>query len=219
MIPPRIPETDHGIQDEDIVLYFDQMQKNLRDAGRLPTESLIELGIRDGTALEVGPGPGLVGLEWLQATENTRVTGLEISPAMIALAEQNARDYGLSARVHYTEGNAIAMPFADNTFDAVFSNGSLHEWAEPEAVFTEIARVLNPGGRCCVTDLRRDLSPEIYQIMHASCDPPEIRPGFETSVQAAYTPDEITAVLGRAGLGNWDVFAHPYGLAITGQKQ
>jgi len=110
------------------------------------------------------------------------------------------------------------MPFEDGIFDAVFSNGSLHEWESAGTVFDEIARVLKTGGRFCITDLRRDLSPEIFQAMYESCDPPEIRPGFETSVRAAYTREEAMDLLGRSRLSGWQVIAHPYGLVICGRK-
>lgn len=219
MFEQREPETDDGIQDETTVAFYEQMQKNLRDAGHLPVEALLESGIRSGAALEIGPGPGYFGLEWLKATEGTRLVGLEISPAMIASAEKNADGYGLTERVRYQEGTALAMPFEDGIFDAVFSNGSLHEWESAGAVFDEIARVLKPGGRFCITDLRRDLSPEIYRFMYESCDPPEIRSGFETSVRAAYTREEIMDLLGRSRLTGWQVIAHPYGLMIHGKKQ
>ncbi|MDD3111906.1 MAG: methyltransferase domain-containing protein [Methanofollis liminatans] len=218
MFEQREPETDDGIQDETTVAFYEQMQKNLRDAGHLPVEALLESGIRSGAALEIGPGPGYFGLEWLKATEETRLVGLEISPAMIASAERNAAGYGFASRARYQEGNALAMPFEDGIFDAVFSNGSLHEWESAGAVFDEIARVLKPGGRFCITDLRRDLSPEIFRAMYESCDPPEIRPGFETSVRAAYTREEAMDLLGRSRLGGWQVIAHPYGLMICGRK-
>ncbi|TAJ44288.1 methyltransferase domain-containing protein [Methanofollis fontis] len=219
MFEQRIPETDDGIQDRTTVAVYEQMQKNLRDAGHLPVATLQETGIRSGTALEIGPGPGLLGLEWLKATNGTRLVGLEISPAMIAVAEQNAAGYGLSERARYREGTALAMPFEDDAFDAVFSNGSLHEWESPGRVFDEIHRVLRPGGRFCITDLRRDLSPEIYRQMYDSCEPPAIRPGFESSVRAAYTEEEILDLIERSPLKGSKVIAHPYGLVICGEKR
>jgi ubiquinone/menaquinone biosynthesis C-methylase UbiE len=58
--------------------------------------------------------------------------------AMIRLAEKNSHEYNLSERVIYKEGNAFSMPFPQKTFDFAFSNGSLHEWEDPEKVFSEI---------------------------------------------------------------------------------
>lgn len=61
---------------------------------------------------------------------------------MIETAQRNAAEYGFEERVEYVKGSALSMPLDDETFDAVFSNGSLHEWEEPQKVFSEIYRVL-----------------------------------------------------------------------------
>ena len=219
MFENRIPETDEGIQDEFTVEIYDLMQRNLRDAGHLPSEDYIKSGIDSGEALEIGPGPGYVGLDWLKATKDTKLIGVEISCEMIRMAEKNALDYGMSGRVRYVEGNAMNIPLGDSMFDAVFSNGSMHEWENPVAVFNEIERVLKPGGIFCITDLRRDLSEEIYGYMYSACSPEEIRPGFKTSVMAAYTTGELESLLSESNLSGWKVIGHPYGLVITGKTE
>ena len=53
----------------------------------------------------------------------------------------------------------MEMPFPQASFDAVFSSGSLHEWENPKKSFDEIDRVLKPGGRYIVCDLRRNINP------------------------------------------------------------
>lgn len=217
-VKPRIPETSDGIQDEITVEQYDHMQRGLRDAGHLPVEELIQTSKPGDSALEIGPGPGYFGLEWLKNTKDTTLTGLEISPAMIRMAEKNSQDDGLSDRATYREGNALSMPFADNSFDLALSNGSLHEWEDPERVFSEMYRVLQPGGAFSVSDLRRDLSPEIYQFMLGSYQGPDIKKGFETSVQAAYTKDELEILLQDIGFTWVQVIAHPYGLVVVGKK-
>jgi ubiquinone/menaquinone biosynthesis C-methylase UbiE len=130
------------------------------------------------------------------------LTGCEISREMINMAEKNARDYGYSSRARYVEGNCMQMPFPDESFDAVFSNGSLHEWEDPAMVFSEIHRVLKTGGRFCVTDMRRDVSFLLKWIIYASTKPKEIRPGFLSSLNAAYTVSEISEILKVTPLQN-----------------
>ena len=110
MTRPRVPETDQGIQGEVNVTLYDQMQKTLRDKGWIETEKLLDQGIAQGCALEIGPGPGYLGLEWLKHTQGTTLRGLEISADMIALAERNAGEYGLSQRVEYVHTSGSRMP-------------------------------------------------------------------------------------------------------------
>jgi len=120
----RVYETDHGIQGVFTVEIYDQMQKRFRDRGWLETKDILTSGIRNGLVLEIGPGPGYLGLEWLNQTEGTVLKGLEISPDMIALAERNARDYGLSDRVEYKRGSgAPAFLFLTKSLTAHSATG------------------------------------------------------------------------------------------------
>jgi ubiquinone/menaquinone biosynthesis C-methylase UbiE len=127
MVKPRIVETEEGIQGEFNVETYDRFMRGMRDRGWIETNLVLKAGITQGLALEVGPGPGYLGLEWLKKTEGTKLKALEISPDMITIAERNAKMYGLQDRVTYVKGDPREMPFDDNTFDAAFTKGSLHE--------------------------------------------------------------------------------------------
>ena len=146
MTRSRLNETDQGIQGEFTVNLYDLMQRRLRDKGWIETKDIIKSGITKGLALEIGPGPGYLGLEWLKNTQGTSLKGLDISADMISIAERNAEEYGLSERAEYVHSSGDEMPFDDEEFDAVFTNGSLHEWSDPQKTFNEIWRVLKNGG-------------------------------------------------------------------------
>jgi len=176
MTKPRISETDSGITGEFSTQMYDAMMRTMRDKDWIETNLVLKEGILSGLALEIGPGPGYLGLEWLKKTEITRLKGLEISDDMLALARKNAVEYGLSDRVQYYQGDAKKMPFEDGHFDAVFTNGSLHEWAHPDMIFNEIARVLKPGGRYVISDLRRDMIAPVRWFLWLTVKPKEMRP-------------------------------------------
>ena len=218
MTRPRVTETDQGIQGEFTVNLYDQMQRRLRDKGWIETKDIIRSGITKGLALEIGPGPGYVGLEWLKNTQGTTLTGLDISADMISIAERNAEEYGLFARAEYVHSSGDKMPFDDETFDAVFTNGSLHEWSDPETTFNEIWRVLKKGGRVFISDLRRDMFFLITWFLWINTKPKEIRPGLITSINAAYTPDELKELIKGTKLENCIVSKNPIGLKLTGVK-
>jgi ubiquinone/menaquinone biosynthesis C-methylase UbiE len=182
MLKARIIETNEGIQNEVTVEMFDVFAQTMRDKGWLGVGSMVQSGITGQNILEIGPQPGYVGLELLKKLPGSTVTGCEISLAMIKVAEKNAAAHGANAK--YVQGNAMDMPFDDASFDAVISNGSLHEWEDPKRVFDEIHRVLRPGGRYCITDLRRDVGRLKRELVYVSTKQKEMRPGLISSLSA-----------------------------------
>lgn len=87
--------------------------------------------------LDLGCGDGQLTLR-ISAT-GASVVGVDNSPEMVAAA----RARGVAAEV----GNAEALPFADESFDAVFSNAALHWVRGQDAMMSQVRRVLKPGGR------------------------------------------------------------------------
>ena len=92
-----------------------------------------------GHVLDVATGTGLVAARLLQAGH--RVTGLDQSPDMLAVARKRFGD-----RVELVEGSADALPLADASFDHLTFTYLLRYVDEPGAVLRELARVVRPGG-------------------------------------------------------------------------
>ena len=218
MTRKRVLETDQGIRGEVTVEIYDHLQRRLRDKGWMETDAVIQSGITTGAALELGPGPGYLGLEWLKHTEGTRLTGLDISANMIADARRNALAYGFSARTAYVAGSGARMPFNNNTFDAAFSSRSLHEWSNVSQTIEEIWRVLKPGGRVFLSDLRRDMSTPVKWYMWLRTKPKAIRPDFITSINAALTPTELKALISDSRFMRFAVSSSPMGLQVVATK-
>jgi len=96
------------------------------------------LGAQPGECiLDLGCGQGQ--LTQRIASTGATVVGVDSSPQMVAAA----RERGIAAE----EGRAEALPFADRSFDAVFSNAALHWVRDQDAMMSEVRRVLKPGGR------------------------------------------------------------------------
>jgi ubiquinone/menaquinone biosynthesis C-methylase UbiE len=107
-----------------------------------------------GDMLEVAPGPGFVAIEMAKGG-TYRVTGLDVSRTMVELAQRNAADAGVD--VAFRQGNASAMPFADQSFDLLACSAAFKNFSEPHKALEEMYRVLRPGGTALVLDLRRDV--------------------------------------------------------------
>jgi ubiquinone/menaquinone biosynthesis C-methylase UbiE len=110
-----------------------------------------------GRILEIAIGTGR-NLPYYPA--GATITGIELSPAMLAIARQRAA--GLGRDCDLREGDAEHLPFADTSFDAVVCALSLCTIPDPGAVISEMNRVLVPGGRLLLLDHIGSTWPPVY---------------------------------------------------------
>jgi len=131
--------------------------------------SLSRLQDFEGSLLMPGFGTGL-DMDFLP--RNAAITALDLTPAMLERAKNRARDAELTIDWHV--GDAQALPFEDEQFDAVAMHLILAVVPQPERAIAEATRVLKTGGRLLILDkflqpgakapVRRLLSPLIGQI-------------------------------------------------------
>jgi SAM-dependent methyltransferase len=119
--------------------------------------------------LEVGCGPGHLSIR-LARQHGLEVTGLDLDPAMIARARTNTDRAGNRGgrRPSFLVGDVAALAFPDGSFDLVVSTLSMHHWADP----AEIGRVLRPGARALIWDLRPGVRPHPFGPRHAHIPDP-----------------------------------------------
>ena len=96
--------------------------------------------------IDVGCGIGGSTLHLAQKF-GSNATGITLSPVQASRAKERAREAGLDSRVNFEVANALDMPFADNTFDLVWSLESGEHMPDKAKFLSECYRVLKPGGK------------------------------------------------------------------------
>lgn len=104
---------------------------------------------RLGRVLDVGCGTGLLEEAAQRSHPQTRMIGVDVSPAML---QQARGKLGAAERVSWVNALAEGLPFASASFDAVVCANSFHYFRQPLRVVVEFRRVLRPGGWLVVTD-------------------------------------------------------------------
>ncbi len=201
---------------------FDNMIRQLGDMGRLPVEPILACGIKAGRVLEIGCGPGWIGLEWLRHTDDAEYVGVDFDPDMIAMAQRNreevALDKGLDLnRTAFLTADAMRLPFEDNSFDAAFSYNTLHEVSDPAAMLREIHRVVKPEGAFLIRDMHRGgdwTTLEFAQSMERLDD---IRRMVGVCLEASFNEEEFNRILGASPLTGRQRFIKAMCLAACGR--
>jgi SAM-dependent methyltransferase len=101
--------------------------------------------------LDCGCGPGSITLGLAQIVSPGEVWGIDIEPSQVALASSRQREAGVS-NLQFQVASVYALPFPDDTFDAVFMHAILQHLRDPLAAIQEARRVLKRGGVVGVRD-------------------------------------------------------------------
>jgi SAM-dependent methyltransferase len=149
---------DAGSADFGEALYTTEERDQLPDAAALaslgcgnPT-AVAELRVGE-VVLDLGSGGGIDVILSARRVGPTGVAyGVDMTDEMLALAQQNAREAGIS-NVHFLRGEIERIPLPAHSVDVVISNCVINLSTDKAAVLSEMARVLRPGGRAGISDI------------------------------------------------------------------
>lgn len=110
-----------------------------------------------GRVLEVGIG---TGLNLRHYSPGVTLTGVELSPEMLALARERAARHGVAAEL--VEGDAQRLPVEDASYDTVVCGLALCSIPDPAAAIAEMHRALVPGGQLLLVDHVGSTWPPLY---------------------------------------------------------
>ena len=153
-VPMPKPHRDRGIEGRMATWYAATTGKSIQEFQELAQRVACELP-DGGRVLEIAPGPGYFCVE-LAKLGAYRVTGIDLSADMVRIARENAEKAGVT--VKFQQGNASGLPAGDDSFDYLVCRAAFKNFAQPVRALQEMHRVLKPGSRGLIIDLRRNAS-------------------------------------------------------------
>jgi SAM-dependent methyltransferase len=158
---------------------------------RLATQELAALLAPSGDDRVIDIGSGVGGpSRYLAATYGCRVSGVDLTPEFVETATALTERVGLTGRVDFRVGSALALPFPDGGFDCAWSQNVAMNIADRPRYYAEMHRVLRPGGRLAIQDVAMgNGDPLQFPVMWA--DRPEI--------SFLRTPEDTRTMLEAAG--------------------
>ena len=150
-----------------------------------------------GTALDVGCGTGDLSLA-LARHPLRRIVGVDLAPAMVERARSKVAERGSAERVHLGLGDALRLPFPNDTFDCALTAFTLRNVSDVSQALAEMRRVTRPGGRIVsleITPRRGGLLSPLLRLYFHSAMP--LLGALVARDRAAYTylPESVDAFL------------------------
>ncbi len=181
----RLTFMNYGYADEDEdFAWCEEADWAWRYAINLIRRALAEVEVADARVLDVGCGRGGPAAYIARRLRASEVTGLDASEDGIRFCRGRHVHPGLS----FVHGSAEELPFEDARFDVVLNVESSHCYLNPTAFFSEVARVLRPGGAFCYADI---LVPEQLGRMQGLLSD---TPGLSVTPAADITLEVVRAI-------------------------
>lgn len=155
-----------------------------------------------GHVVDLGCGPADIPIRFARSYPAARITAVDASEPMIALAEQAVKEAGFADRIRL-RCERLQQLALDESGDAALSNSLLHHLPNPLQFWYRLKQLLKPGSPVLVMDLLRPESAEAAQALveqYGADGSLILKRDFYNSLLAAYTEDEVAAQLAEMNL-------------------
>ncbi|PIU13370.1 MAG: hypothetical protein COT21_02135 [Hadesarchaea archaeon CG08_land_8_20_14_0_20_51_8] len=219
-VRPRIPLS---IRDMDTRPIAEAYNKIISKAPHsIFARKILKLGVREGKTLDIACGPGHLLISLSKFAPKLELHGLDISPNMLKIAEENLERKELGKKIKLYLGSAYDMPFEDSTFDLVVNTNTLHCLENPKKFFDEFIRVMKPGGAGLILAYSRDTSRWLRSLGYLNTRYLAWRKipldGMGPLIDASYTSEEIESYLKQCPLTKWQIKKSIFLMTILLQK-
>lgn len=119
--------------------------------------------VKPRNILDVATGTGDLAFEALRLKPK-KITGVDISEGMLAIAREKAAKRGVEDRVQFRKADSVKLPFSDNSFDAVTVGFGVRNFEHLEKGLADMFRVLRPGGKLVVLEFSRPRAFPVKQL-------------------------------------------------------
>ena len=103
-------------------------------------------------ALDVAVGTGDLAIEIIRQEKAAQVVGIDLSTEMMRIGAEKAEKLGLTGRITFEEGSALALPYPDGCFEAVTCAFGIRNFSDLDAGLAEMLRVLRTGGQLVILE-------------------------------------------------------------------
>lgn len=194
-----------------------------RDRRRIAEQAaeVLAYAPESGDLLEIAPGPGYLSVE-LARTGRYAVSAVDISETFVRIAREQAADAGVEVAVR--QGNASALPYDDASFDFTVCCAAFKNFSDPAGAVSEMHRVLRPGGRALIVDLRPDVTrdavaTDVARMRTSAVNRVITRFVLGTwLVRHAHSRGDFDGYARRAGFAGWEIGETPMSLEVVLQK-
>ena len=193
--------------------------------GRWKTNLVLEItrhAERESRVLDVCSGTGDIAIAVASRRPDLTVTGLDFSPAMLRVAQEKSRCF---TNVSWREGDALQLPFADDTFSAACISFGLRNTADYLRTLEEMTRVVKPGGMVLCLDSFVPDSPLVrpFYTLDFHYIMPFLGGGIRhrreyiwlyQSTQAFLRKGELSKLFAKAGLKDLQMDSYLFGACV-----